>query len=846
MLADLALNTQQLFNAVEPWRVAQDAGFRLSRGGLVYTAQDPNDPNKVFHLDKFSIIQQGGTDFFAGGPLDFLAYRMGWDYRLATEDYYSRYESLLVRRISGPYTDMKEQMALEAETRRAQFLKILSWRGGLDEPGMTPVLQWMDSRGLETNLLRLTMYGVKGIQLNELLANDLFIADRPYIVFPILSDPYTFCGLDVHDPVTNRGNVVALRPAKHGYYGLHSLTDKNLTQGTVIYPKTKEAAEFQCWCIRNGYYVGVVAGYFFDKAARNPYQLVEANVIKPQGYNVEGLLRQLQLAEKVNIIENSNSPKISLEDYLFKQVVELAGKEVPGEPLSRGFHTFVGQIHQHHSDLYDAVEKTLATTLTPEQLAELRDAFGTGTNFTCANLPVRETPTGYQAFKPGMPGVHVTNFTLKMNRLLYFPDHPKDFLLGEVVMSGHRWPIALETDLKTGLAIEAVVRSSANSQLPPNFKGRPSLTDTTHGKILVSIVRQLAAKVPGVQGVYRLGWDAGRTQFSAPAWRADSYGVKTGPQLPFPFSELFRKYYSFTPAQDTTPISEVVPREVALGMWELLTVMASWLVRAYHDLETPPIQVLQTPESLNLLKAVFYPLGQMRPIQLNPNIRQETVKVEPEIAGVPSYATCVADRVFGYLRAPVFYLVKEGDDAVKCPSLTELQLRQISCVATKVLHELVFGVLCDSDVKFADLPEAGVRVRLLQEGRQLIQRYTNFKDVQIFTDDYPEFYKLLGTLKDQRARDSVFYRSRTHDCGVIRIKSTEDGVKPREIIARELQQLDPDIEIVGDGIRIDLNVLQKLLENFYGKIEIRDSRGEFKVLPENAVRLPKLEERVAK
>ena len=122
----------------------------------------------------------------------------------------------------------------------------------------------------------------------------------------------------------------------------------------------------------------------------------------------------------------------------------------------------------------------------------------------------------------------------------------------------------------------------------------------------------------------------------------------------------------------------------------------------------------------------------------------------------------------------------------------------------------------------------------------------NFKDIQIFTDDYPEFYKLLGTLKDQRARDSVFYRSRTHDCGVIRIKSTEDSVKPREIIARELQQLDPDIEIVGEGIRVDLNVLQKLLENFYGKIEIRDSRGEFKVLPENAVRLPKLEERVAK
>jgi hypothetical protein len=130
----------------------------------------------------------------------------------------------------------------------------------------------------------------------------------------------------------------------------------------------------------------------------------------------------------------------------------------------------------------------------------------------------------------------------------------------------------------------------------------------------------------------------------------DHTGLERGSKILHPRAKTIARHFDFQDHQ----ISQDYSLATAQARF-LMALVAASLTRSFLNQQTPTVNVLRSPQALTLLKAVFRPLGQVRPVELT------SKRLEPDMPLLQALLSQIpptqAQEHFRYdMRAGVLYI----------------------------------------------------------------------------------------------------------------------------------------------------------------------------------------------
>jgi hypothetical protein len=243
--------------------------------------------------------------------------------------------------------------------------------------------------------------------------------------------------------------------------------------------------------------------------------------------------------------------------------------------------------------------------------------------------------------------------------------------------------------------------------------------------------------------------------------------------------------------------------------------VAASIVRSFLNQQTPTVKILRSPQSLGLLKAVFRPLGQVRPVEFSSKRRQVQKTLSTgELCGYPIYATCPDLTALDGLNYPVFLL---GDSGVLLQeSLDGQEANQIVSLSHRIITSLVLYLLREpvQAHSLIEKQEAPSGRELALEGKGVIDASCGLENFDLMESDMPLLQSLLSQILPDQAQKYFHF-----DCcaEVIRIRCPLLSVT-RKPLYQELLAKNPSVNLHGDHYITCPKVwFLDLLEKFYGR-----------------------------
>jgi len=169
--------------------------------------------------------------------------------------------------------------------------------------------------------------------------------------------------------------------------------------------------------------------------------------------------------------------------------------------------------------------------------------------------------------------------------------------------------------------------------------------------------------------------------------RAGINGLQRTSKILHPRAKTIARYFDFQDWQISKDYSHATAQARSL-----IAMVAASIVRSFLNQQTPIVKILRSPQSLGLLKAVFRPLSQVRPVEFSSKRRQVQKTLSTgELCGYPIYATCPDLTALDGLNYPVFLL---GDSGVLLQeSLDGQEANQIVSLSHRIITSLVLYLL---------------------------------------------------------------------------------------------------------------------------------------------------------
>jgi hypothetical protein len=427
-------------------------------------------------------------------------------------------------------------------------------------------------------------------------------------------------------------------------------------------------------------------------------------------------------------------------------------------------------------------------------------------------LDIIQTPAGYAATKDAGGSVsRFTNFLLEITASVWFEATQELYFRGRLLMDGNSIYFLISD--QEVLQPKAIVLRARRAVYESKLKVQtPTILDPSLEQQLVAILSVQLGGQPKVPGVQRLGWNEGKTRFAAPAWAADADGLQATSRIIHPEAQVVSAYFTTEPC----PTAEGDLSQVTPQARYLIALLIASLVRGFLNQPTPLVNIQRSVPALAMLQAVFRPLGQKAPVELNPDRGQVLRTLSPRnLSRYPLFVTCPDPSVLEKVSYPLFLV---GDCGLALPAPLETQaLRQISSLAHRLVSTVVLKLLREPLHAHAHIPnQPGPSPdELALEGQRIIETLGGMGKFELLNLDLPLLQGILSRIALPALPDYFSFEPET---GLIHIRCRQLQGLTRKPLYQELLAKCPQVRLRGSHyISCPADWLKQVLENFYGQ-----------------------------
>lgn len=815
----MQLRIQQIFQTLEPYKVAADLGIPIQERGGQFFIQHPQHAEIELCLTSSEFISCApDCNFVAGDIFDFLSLKLG-NYELAVKHVFDNYQHLAQNPYGHPIETLQTMFVQDLQLRRDQFQNILRLRQNLlsSNSKLLGVAVYLRKAHISSQHTWKMIYAATGQELNTLFQTQLdqqkgikFDDDDSYLIFPYFSDYHTFSQMVFRSTANDQTRTIVLHPSKYSYFGLHSCLPGITTR---VFETPIDAASSFSYLVDHGHSsVGCIQVGFNYPVHQAALQLPNAIFMLRERTDFDLLVRNRAVFRDFFISDKNNGllgadevKPIPWIDYLVDTFQRMLNGS---DQLTPKISAFIASLKVDRQ----ACESILAllTQLGKDDLREkIKNQVYANQTFKFQNLEIIETANGYVARKSGSPGETIfTNFVIRLDRNIWFEETQELFHSGRVLIAGQEFDICVPQKFLVRpnevarLATSAVY--SANRPAAPV----PIISDTTYRGRLCDVLSTQTANRPRFNGVKKLGWNFNRTVFVTPTWQAKISGIEPTSHIPYPQSDFLSRFYQFRDFNFSTNTESVNPQ-----INSLIALVVAQLARHFVRLPCPPIKVLRSVQMLNALSGIFLAFGQRTALELNTNKRAGNQLFDPSnLSGLPVFALCTDDTVLKDLNYPALMVSESGVSYYA--QMDNALLKQIYTLSYSVFSRLTVALLRNNSVVHQFLGNTTEVQDLILEGKKIVENLCGIKSFPIFRSDLPSVETLLSglTVEEIPSHFKFDLGNQKVTLGFRRL-----NVKRRDIL-EDLKRLDPEVRMKNEHyLEIAADPMLEFLTKFYGR-----------------------------
>jgi len=800
--------------------VIADLGPPLVKRDNAFFTPHPKSPEHSFEIRSQELL---GNEFTSPTPacnlFDFLALHFG-SYEQAVDHLLNRYFNLASAPSGIAFEASRDIMVQRLKQERQQFEDILAlrepFRDGAQSPSLMQAGLYCRRLGLSTDHAWRMFYPAPGEAINAALRLPVahvraLNPKQVYFVHPYFKNHHTFGVLQIEDETNNLVRILRLNSSRYLWFGLHGCLPDVVE--TRVFGTREAALKMLGHAVAAGNFrVGFVHVLIDPNAEASQPPMNSGVFLASESTDFNTLCNHRLAFEQFSIADEKRAYADALStvkwaQYAANQVVAAINIDGEYSPQVAGMveslqcdpatlNELLGHFKRgNRKDLGECVRQQLE----PQEIF-LVD--GTRVSETSSGYVVNHTESGISS--------PFTNFLVRFDYSVWFEDREETYYGARVILDGNSVPFLISNEERQNpRAILAKVQQAVN-QTGLNKK-LPMIIDPTFQKQLVAVLAQQIGNKPKGLGVEFLGWNATKTRFVAPCWAAGVSGLQRTPKILHPRARVIARYFRFQDVQ----IVEDDSRAVAQAR-SLISLIAATLTRAFLNQETAIVRILRSPQSLGLLKAVFRPLGQVRPIELGSKRRQvEQILSNGELCGYPIFATCPDNAALDGLNYPLFLL---GDSGLPLPECVDDEaVGQIAALSHRIITSLVLYLLRNPEQAHSLITtQAAPSVReLTLEGKRAIEASGGLENFEILESDMPLLHALLARIPPAQAQEYFQY---DRPAEVVRIRCQLLPEVTRKPLYQELLSKNPAVKLPDDDyITCPADWILDLLKKFYGR-----------------------------
>jgi hypothetical protein len=349
-------------------------------------------------------------------------------------------------------------------------------------------------------------------------------------------------------------------------------------------------------------------------------------------------------------------------------------------------------------------------------------------------------------------GTLITNFTMRGQRVVVFPDRERDQVEFEIQCQGQKSRLLVPEDLLgTGAKFaDYLQRRPTDPDCRP-----PRVLDPGRMAPVLHWARTQISDLPIVQGQSGLGWNGVRDRFASADWVA-SPGARERERPWSPDTPEFQCYArGLVRAQPHTQLPQTV--------CDILSTVMAQIQRHYLGYTNQVLEVLNNGANRRTLEILFRALGQFRALDGVTNNRQRPA---PNLNGYPAW---ILGRVRG--DQPLWAL---GDTGVDWGPVPDRDLEMGAEMLAACLESGVETLLSGGSRLQEPVRRVLHRAALVEEGAQLIRQTMGLSVWPQSEPGYPNLERLLSGMDREQAarawmldlRDQKLYLVRSACTGV--------------------------------------------------------------------------------
>ncbi len=700
------MNTQLNFAQLNAWQVLTGLGAGVRDTGRYYEVLDPAFPDMQFAMTDGGLIELTRTGkFVAGSLLDYIALRAG-TYEAAVDHLIHGYGNLLTQSGMSPmlYRDGAVQ---EGAASRRWFGNFLALRNNLLTASDLPSCNaWLRKYNIAPEAVQGVILAGHGQKLQHLVGEEL-LPRAEYIVFPFMANPWTVAGLDFLNLQTQQSKYVKVNGVTHSYFGLGGCGVKpvRVHAGTTAVCQSYTAE----WS-SSGTTIGHVLIRQDAEETENPYKLPCG-----AGDAAVGLLALLGQRRAFDTFVVDRQGKIvDFVPYCAYELEPLLGK--PDQ--HRIIASILGAIRNDVTLLHQ-VEDVFKQYGRHDLVDLLNQRLTQNQTYGYRKFQLEETPYGLIA-RRGSQIQAFTNFLLRLDYNLVFPDSAEIYHVGRVLFKGREYPVSLPRKMVSRpreieqVAISVVAQTNASQHLPV-------VTDETYRSCLAAVVNQQAGRITSIIGLDMLGWSKTRDRYTTPTWTATTQGVRPNSRVRHPGRNHYDQVCSFEAVALQDHGASLEP-----GAWTAISLVTAMMLRSYVGALTGPIEISSDPGTVRVIRSVLLALGQRKDLPVNPNVRAEVVPALDGFTGFPVILGSPSDEPIPFIKEPSFLARPHG------LVLSVENCEAITWVANRVFQAATVAILRNGGADHGVMEPKNLSAEvLLREGSAAIRRYTEYQEFEV-------------------------------------------------------------------------------------------------------------------
>lgn len=393
--------------------------------------------------------------------------------------------------------------------------------------------------------------------------------------------------------------------------------------------------------------------------------------------------------------------------------------------------------------------------------------------------------------EPDRP-VQITNFTLQVTEFVHCAESGDNFSIMKSRHADKEEEVLIsDRNLEKPREIEKHVQSKFTEG---SGISNPTVFEPTLMKQMLPWFNKQRSEATYCRGVDTLGWTSDGSGFTAPGWYVDYEGVKNStPQRPNP-NHMPLENFDF----NSHPTGDSLSPSTA---YEVINLAVGFVARVFSGRPVRAIPIKNTEHSATFLSRLFLGLGQLNPIQVSVNGRNNHHDI---FRGFPFYGrgtTAVATRD---IKNSAFILSDEGINLPEYPSDWE----EVRYTFVTVLQEVSDWIMTTRGIKLKTFKAASLERELEREGIYYIRDCLKHREWPATGRKFNNLESFLESLSTESVREWF-----KHD-----LESQKVFIKKGDLdIEKDLRDLCVEYKSSKKHHEVDALSASWMLEHYFGE-----------------------------